>query len=190
MLPLFLGELAFGRRMAATLPNVAALVLGRAVLVGARLHLLEPRRRAGRRQRGRAVRPPDAGVRRRAGLAIPGRAAVRSTTSPELRLILTGIWITSRLGRAPCRRRPDRTDRAAAARGCDGGMDDIGNADRVALMQRLVGAQARASRPRRGHPSTWRATRARRAAAHAPEAPQAAAEGSDRAASSARSIPT
>ena len=72
-------EMAFGRHMvvdAAT--NFAALVARRAVLVGAGLHLLESRRRAGRRERRRALRPPDAGVRRRARVAVPGRALALS----------------------------------------------------------------------------------------------------------------
>ncbi len=75
MLPFFLGELAFGRRMAPTARQFRGAGRGRALFVGAGLHLLEPGRRRGGRERGRAVRPPDAGVRRGAGLALSRRAA-------------------------------------------------------------------------------------------------------------------
>ena len=140
VLPFFVAEFAFGRRMVVTATNIAALVGDRALLVGARLHLLESRRRAGRRERGRTFRPPDAGVRRRARLDLPGRAA-----RP-----------------VPCRRNcayPDGHrdhEPAGAASGAGTGrngltvsarriapraMTDIGNADRVDLMQRLVALQ-------------------------------------------------
>ena len=48
---------------------------GGAVFVGPRLHLLEPRRRAGRRAGGGIVRASDAGIRHRARVAGPTRQA-------------------------------------------------------------------------------------------------------------------
>ena len=74
VLPFLLGEMALGRHMHWYVDQFRRARRRRALLVGARLHLLESRRRGGRRQRRRPVRPPDAGVRRRARVAVPGRA--------------------------------------------------------------------------------------------------------------------
>ena len=74
MLPLWLGESMLIRSPVWSVRAFAALI-GGDFLVGARVHILESRRRAPRARSRGPVRAPDAGVRRAAGVAVPGRAA-------------------------------------------------------------------------------------------------------------------
>jgi len=75
MLPFFLGELAFGRHMTVTLPNIAALVsvaLFSSVL--AYIFWNHGVEQVGAKRR-RGCSSTDAGVRRRSGVALSRRAA-------------------------------------------------------------------------------------------------------------------
>jgi drug/metabolite transporter (DMT)-like permease len=100
MLPLFLGELAFGRHMNATLPNLAALVsvaLFSSVL--AYIFWNHGVERVGASVAGLFVHlMPVFGVVL-AWLFLGERLALYHVAG--IALILTGIWITSRLGRRP-----------------------------------------------------------------------------------------
>ena len=101
VLPFFVGEIALGRHMKVTPANIAALASVGAVLVGAGVHLLEPRRRAGRRECRGPVRPSDARLRRTCSPGCSWANALAPFHVAGIALILTGIWITSRLGRRP-----------------------------------------------------------------------------------------
>ena len=100
MLPLFLGELAFGRHMAVTLPNVAALVsvaLFSSVL--AYIFWNHGVEQVGASVAGLFVHlMPVFGIVL-AWLFLGERLALYHVVG--IALILTGIWITSRLGRRP-----------------------------------------------------------------------------------------